>query len=291
MAGALLFDLSTRGTLDLTGKDAARFLHNLSTHDILDLPVGEGREAFLCNAKARVIAYVNIFHRERDGQHVYQIDTPPGQNDVVLKHLDRYLISEDVQFADRTAELAVLHIAGPETANLVASLKLPDVRQWNRLGVGGVDVLCARDKLADVKRDLEQAGAVLQGPEVFEIMRIEAGVPVFGVDVEPDRFAPEVGRTAQAISYTKGCYLGQEPIVMARDRGHINRLLVQLKLSGEVKAGGKVVRDGAEIGQVTSAVTSPRLGSIAMAYLKRGHWEPETPVEVEGMAGVVVKPH
>src|SRR5207249_7728705 len=90
-------------------------------------------------------------------------------------------------------------------------------------------------------------------------------------------FAPEVGRIQQAICYTKGCFLGQEPIVMARDRGHVNRALLGLKLSGgPAPAGTKLFREGKEVGQVTSSVVSPRLGPIALAYLRRGNWEPGT---------------
>src|SRR5437660_1771681 len=93
----------------------------------------------------------------------------------------------------------------------------------------------------------------------------------------------EVGRTKQAICYTKGCFLGQEPIVMARDRGHVNRTLLGIKIQegGPPKFGTLLFRDGVEVGQVTSSVVSYRLGSIALAYLKRGHQEPGTIVELD----------
>ena len=131
------------------------------------------------------------------------------------------------------------------------------------------------------------AGAQPAGLGTYEVLRVEAGVPEFGIDLDDNRLVFEVGRTAQAISYTKGCYLGQEPIVMARDRGHVNRLLLGLKLTGDsaVSPGSKVIRDGQEIGLTTSSVVSPPLGALALAYLRRGHWEAGTAGEVETASG------
>src|SRR5439155_4477699 len=130
---------------------------------------------------------------------------------------------------------------------------------------------------------LTQAGARPAGKEAFEVLRVEAGVPRYGVEMNEERFVVEVGRTPQAISYSKGCYLGQEPIVMARDRGHVNRTLLGLKLNGDPAPHGSLLhRDGKEVGRVTSSVVSPRLGAaVALGYLRRGCWEPGTAVEVE----------
>ena len=132
-----------------------------------------------------------------------------------------------------------------------------------------------------------EAGATPAGREAFETLRVEAGTPAFGLDIDENTFAPEVGRTQQAICYTKGCYLGQEPIVMARDRGQVNRTLLGVKLTGGPAPHGSLVyRDGKEIGRVTSSVQSPRLGTaIGLAYIRRGNQEPGTAVEVEVEGG------
>jgi folate-binding protein YgfZ len=133
-----------------------------------------------------------------------------------------------------------------------------------------------------------QAGARPAGLEAYNVLRIEAGTPVYGPDIDESRLVMEVGRTAQAISYTKGCYLGQEPVVMARDRGHVNRTLMGLRLRERevVPHGTRLLRDDKEAGQVASSVFSPRLGTaIALAYVRRGHQEPGTIVEVETSAG------
>src|SRR5262249_57117461 len=102
---------------------------------------------------------------------------------------------------------------------------------------------------------LRAAGAVPAGPDTHEVLRVEAGTPVYGKDIDDNRLVMEVGRTAQAISYSKGCFLGQEPIVMARDRGHVNRTLLGVTVAGDqvLAPGTRLLHNGAEAGQVTSS--------------------------------------
>ena len=123
------------------------------------------------------------------------------------------------------------------------------------------------------------------GREACEILRIEAGLPRKGADIDENTFAPEVGRIAETICYTKGCYLGQESIVMAHDRGQVNRTLVGVKLRTPVPHDSRLFAGDKEVGRVTSSVFSPRLGTtLGLAYVRRGHQEPGTKMEVE-MAG------
>ena len=305
--GAALFDVSHRGKVELTGPEAARFLHNLCTNDILNLAIGRSCEAFFTTAKARVVVPVVIDHlRFPDGREVFWQETAPGLADRLVKHLDDYLISEQVEITDRTPDYAELHLAGPQAGEVLKALgdELADlaegqvvprtfgtadghVRRSDMLGVAGYDLICPRGEAVAIWHSLVGAGAHPAGLEAYDILRVEAGVPVHGPDMDENRFVVEVGRAARAICYTKGCYLGQEPIVMARDRGQVNRTLLGLKVQGEgtVPHGARVLRDGAEVGQVTSSVVSPRLGAIALAYLRRGHQEPGTAVVVETAAG------
>jgi len=136
---------------------------------------------------------------------------------------------------------------------------------------------------------LVAVGATPAGLRTYETLRIEAGTPVFGPDIDATRFVMEVGNAARAVSYAKGCYLGQEPIVMARDRaGHVNRSFSGLKVleGGPLPAGSKVFRDGQEVGVVTSSVDSPRLGvPVALGYLRWKHQEPGTKMEAETPSG------
>ena len=304
---AALFDESGRGLIELAGADAVTFLHNLCTNDIKALADGGGCEAFLTTHKARVIAHVFVSRLARADRAVLWLDVAPGQAETVLAHLNRYLISEDVELADQSAAWGRMHLCGPfagEVLRRALAWPLPElqelrqaplplagtevhVRRHDALGPTGYDLFCPRDRAGEVRQVLLDAGAAPAGPEAHEVLRVEAGFPAFGADMDADRLVMEVGRTAQAISYTKGCFLGQEPIVMARDRGHVNRTLLGLVIreGGPVPRGAKVFRDEEEVGQVTSSVRSPHLGPIALAYLRRGSQEPGTRVAVEAEDG------
>jgi folate-binding protein YgfZ len=310
--GAALFDLSHRGKLEVTGPEAAVFLHNLLTNDVKNLPYSQGRESFLCNAQARVLASAIVYHLKVFddaaclGSHEsFWLDVDPGLGEKVARHLDRHLISERAEIADRTAAFAHLHLAGPQAPALaeqdgikgLAPRELmqngwgPDTVQFrrnDRLGVPGFDIVCPAGKADWFWGHWLGRGARPAGLRAEDTLRVEAGTRVYGKDVTEANLAPEVGRTAEAISYLKGCYLGQEPIVRLRDLGHVNRVLTGLRVEGNepVPAGARLTRDGKEAGQVTSSVYSPALGSaIAMAYVRRGSDEPGTALEVETSTG------
>ncbi len=157
------------------------------------------------------------------------------------------------------------------------------IRRHSPLGVAGYDIVCLKARAENIWQMLTRCGGKPAGLRTLEVLRVEGGTPRWGIDFNENTFAPEINRTGQAICYTKGCYLGQEPIVMARDRGQINRKLMGLKLStGPVPADSPLFRDGKEAGRVTSSVQSPLLGTgIALAYLRRTSWDPGTTVEVE----------
>ena len=303
---AALFDVSDRGKLELTGDDAPSFLHNLSTNNVNDLPLGGGCEAFFTTHKAKALFRVLIYHVRLNDDHALMVETAPGRAAALFAHLNRYLIAERVELTERSAEYRQFHLVGPKAAALLERVigePLPlleplqhlertlgdsatcHVRRHEPLGVPGFDLVCRPERAELVQELLTAAGAVAGSSAAYETLRIEAGTPLDGVDFDENRFVVEIGRT-NAISYNKGCYLGQEPIVMARDRaGHVNRQLLAVILKdtgGPVPAGSKVWRGETEIGLTTSSTRSPRLGAAsALAYLKRGHQEPGTAVEVE----------
>jgi folate-binding protein YgfZ len=308
---AALFDTSNVAKLVLTGPDAPMFLGNLSTNDTKNLPLGGGCEAYFCDSRAKVKCQAWIYHiRLADARHAMWVETTPGRNTELVQYLDRYLISEQVEVADRTSDFSQMHLAGPKAADVLSTAlgaavpNLPEfahmertfgkdatcsIRRRDQLGLPGYDVVCRTDVADGVKRMLTAAGGVPASAETFETLRIEAGTPVFGKDIDDNRFVMEVGYAARAVSYTKGCFLGQEPIVMARDRaGHVNRAFLGLKVldGGPLPAGTKLFRDGQEVGLVTSSCHSPRLGApVALAYLKWKHQEPGTRMEAETPAG------
>jgi tRNA-modifying protein YgfZ len=301
---AALYDVSDRGKVELSGPDAPSFLHNLCTNDVVNLPLGGGCEAFFTTAKAKVVAHALIYHvRLGGGRDALWLDVAPGQAVRLIQHLDHFLISEQVEFADRTADFAQFHLAGPQAKAVLEKAvgePVPDleplqhmertfgasatchVRRHDPLGFAGYDIVCLRARAAEVRELLTSAGAVPAGPDVYEVLRVEAGTPEYGKDIDENRFAVEVGR-AGAISYSKGCYLGQEPIVMARDRaGHVNRAFRGLKFQGNPpSAGTALFAAGKDVGIVTSAVVSPRLGGIGLGYVRRGQETPGTVLEIE----------
>ncbi len=300
---AAMFDVSARAKIELSGKDTATFLHNLCTNDIKNLAPGAGCEAFLCTAKARVVAPIRVSQVALAERPFFLVDTEPGLAAQVAAHFDHYLISEQVEIADQTGAWAMLHIAGPQAAAVVEKLigqalpglqdehhfcpnesRLLLIRRRRPLSVPGFDVLCHASDRSAVVDELANHGAAPAGEQAYEILRVEAGTPHFGPDIDADRLVMEVGRTAQAINYSKGCFLGQEPIVMARDRGHVNRALMGVRIVGQEapSPGSRLFRGAEEVGQITSSVFSPRLGeAIALAYLRRGHQEPGLELIVE----------
>jgi folate-binding protein YgfZ len=269
------------------------------------LPLGGGCEALLANAKAKVIARFLAFRvRSEGGVEDLWLDLDPGFADKTLKHLDRFLISEQVELADRTAEYAQIYIVGtkaravleqasaeglPELTGLqCAALKFVDARVQLRsnpsLGLPGFDLVCARTHAESVWKSVLAAGAHPAGMQTYHVLRVEAGTPLYGQDIDENNLAMEIGRTEQAISYSKGCFPGQEPIVRARDLGHVNWSFRGLKLAGDSlpAVGTKLLREGKEAGHVTSAVLSPRASQVlALGYVRRGSDAPGTRLELD----------
>jgi folate-binding protein YgfZ len=302
--GAALFDVSHRGKVVADGDDAVKFLQNLCSNDVARVPTGSGCEAFFTNMHAKVVGHALVYRLQKNGGETLWLDTVPGLAEKLVKHLDHYLISEQVELADRTREFAQLHLAGPKAPSVLekvwgekpaglqplqhALVESCHIRRNDPLGVPGYDIVCPAHEAPAVWTKLLQAGAAPAGLRAHELLRVEAGTPVHGKDFDEANIALEVGRTRQAISYAKGCFLGQEPLVRIRDLGHVNRILTGVKTQEDeaLPKGARLYREDKEVGQVTSSVVSPRLGSaLALAYLRRGSQEPGTVVEVETAAG------
>lgn len=298
---AALLDLPGRTHIEITGRDRAKFLHNFCTNDIRNLQAGRGCEAFITNVQGKVLAHVFVFA----DSEAFWIESVPSSAERIIGHLSRYQISEDVTFTDRTAELATLLLAGPQSAAVLRSIGIepPAANLSHATGsLGGVPIgvrrndflklpafsIVAPDAAVATCRDaVLAAGAQAAGAEVLEALRIAAGFPTYGVDLTDANLAQEANRTAEAISFTKGCYLGQEPIARIDAMGHVNQQLRVLKSeSGPVPpAGSELFAADAPtkaIGRVTSSVLSPATGlPIALAYLRRGHDAPGTEVAVQ----------
>jgi folate-binding protein YgfZ len=300
--GAALIDLAGWTQVELGGRDRVKFLHNFCTNDIRALATGSGCEAFITNVQGKVLAHVFIFA----GEQALHLIAVPGCAGPIIKHLSRYQISEDVTLEDRTSERSLLMIAGPLAARSLAAagcdVKSLGDMQFQEVGAQPGDSRVIRNDFLGVpcylvrcnsaeapawQTKLAAAGAVRAGQAAFNALRIEAGFPLYGVDITADNLAQEVGRTAQAISFAKGCYLGQEPIARIDALGHVNQQLRGLRLeAGPVPPAGATIMsvDDAprKIGQTTSAAFSfGAAAPVALGYLKRHFDTPDLEVAVE----------
>jgi folate-binding protein YgfZ len=266
-AGRGVIELANWTSVAVTGADRAAFLHNFCTNDIKRLSTGESCEAFFTNVKGRIIGHGLVTCRENELVVVCE----PDQATPLVAHLDRYVIREDVQLRDDTADRSYLLVGGQtlpahrfETANYVTG--------WyaaQGLSFRLIEVLASN--LQRLNEELSSNG-LIHCDQAFEIVRIEAGIPLFGVDFDDRNFPQEVGRNNDAISFTKGCYLGQETVARIDALGHVNQQLVGARFSGEVvpEKGTQLTHSGKPAGQVTSAIFSLKLqASLALAMVRR----------------------
>jgi folate-binding protein YgfZ len=305
MSPAVFFDTSATAKLRLTGPDAPLFVSNLSTNEIKSLPLGGGCETYFCDHRAKALFQAWVYHiLLPTKEHALWLETTPGRAESFFKHLDRHLISEQVELEDVTAAFAQFHLAGAGAKQVLEKLAGPvpelaefqhmerviagvncSIRRRDPLGMPGYDLVCDAASGEKVRQAVIGAGAEVGSPELYEQLRINAGTPVYGPDIDENRFVMEVGNVARAVSYSKGCFLGQEPIVMSRDRGagHAPRAFVRLTLDGEaVPVGAKILAGDEEAGAVTSATRG-----VALGYVRWKHREPGTVLSVDGRSAVV----
>ena len=296
---AAVIDVSDRAQIEMRGKDARAFLHNFCTNDIKGLAAGNGCEAFVTNVKGRILAHVFVF----TGDTSVWIEAGPGEEAKLLTHLDRFLFSEDVQMRGRTDEYGELLLTGPASAERLSLLGVSAhaleplqhawyprdgvglfVRRADLLGHCGFLLSAERGNLIALWRELVSAGIRPCGAEAFHACRIEAGFPLYGLDLSEDSLAQEAARTERAISFTKGCYLGQEPIARIDALGHVNRQLCRMRLDATTapEAGDVVLADDQQqVGAITSSARVPgEPHSVALAYLRTGCSKPGTPLMV-----------
>jgi tRNA-modifying protein YgfZ len=295
MQGAGMVDFSSRTQIEFVGADRATFLHNLCTNVVRDLPVGKGSEAFILNVKGHIAGHVYLFVCPNS----IVLETMPDQSEKLLAHFDRYLIREDVQLVDRSTAWAEFYLAGSQIGALLSHLGLQPPQErlahvagqlsgcqvWLRkvdlTGPSGFLMACPREFLTQIQEALIDAGAIPCGDEAFQAARIEMGTPLFGRDINEENLPQEIDRNRSTISFTKGCYLGQETVARIDALGHVNRLLRGVKFLSDaaIPLAETVLHSGATagsdapgktVGRITSACWSPRLNApLALALVHR----------------------
>jgi folate-binding protein YgfZ len=298
-----VIDLSYLGVLEISGGEGAQFLHGLVTNDIKGMKPGEGmRAAFLTgHGKVRALCRVLALAQGR-----YLVINDPNTHEKVLKYVQPFSYAGDFKVEDVTDRHRIVSVHGPGalpvlkevsfepvpvlpshgwTTTIIAGHNVMIVRSM-ATGEQGYDICVSGGGLKDVWDFVILKGAFHSiapfGHRALDSLRIEAGVPVYDVDVTESNMMLETG-LADAVSFTKGCYTGQEAVAMATYRGHVSKRLSGLAVAGSTvpSPGEGVWKGGKEIGQITSSLRSPTLGSIiALAYLKHGYYESGTTVEI-----------
>ncbi len=299
---AAWFDLSRRGKIFMVGEDRARLLHAMTTNHIQQLTPGEGCYAFFLNAQGRILADVNVLCLEDR----LLLDTEPEVGKFIYRHLDKYIIADDVTLEDASDRLSALAVEGPEASSLLDTLEAPRpetpfssvlwgsciVARLSFTGAPGFRIFVPASEKQSLTDRLNAAGAPTASEDEARTVRLEHGRPRYGEDIF-ETTLPQETQQGSALHFNKGCYLGQEIVERIRSRGHVNRLLASLEIEGNQAPGPgtRVLAAGKEVGKITSAAFSPALSAlIALAYISAPFVRADAELSVEGQPARVRTP-
>jgi folate-binding protein YgfZ len=294
-----LIDLSSRGRIEIGGTEAVLFLNGLITNDVKTLAENSWMAAAFPNVQGRMLAHARVL---RLGDR-FLFDTEAVTREQIIKTLGRFTLAGDFSVKDITAETALLSIQGKRSSEIVRAVLGDDAAAVGRGQIvnadwkddhvrvirathtaeDGFDLFTSAAASHSLWDALSRAGASPVGFDALEILRIEAGSPRYGVDVDETKVVLETGLD-DAVSFTKGCYVGQEIIARIHFRGHVAKRLagIMLDTEGELRAGDKVRNaEGKEVGWITSAARSPHLNrTIALGYVKYDYLQEGTGLRI-----------
>jgi folate-binding protein YgfZ len=310
-ASAGIFDMSFRSRLCLTGADRVRFLHGQVTNDVKRLNAGEGCYAALVTAKGKMLSDFNILCLADE----LLLDFEPGLTETVSQRLEKHLVADHVQVVNVASAYGLLSVQGPKAdaavrglgvfpeipAKVCAFAKFVDptlgelyLVNQPRLGSKGFDLFAPTASLGAIADKwiaaVKSVGGRACGWQAFDLARIEAGIPRFGVDMDETNIPLECGIEDRTISYSKGCYIGQEVINRIHSVGHVTKELRGLQLTNDLKQlpvkGDKLIHDHKEVGYVTSAARSVALqANLALGYVRREANQPGTELTLHTAGG------
>jgi folate-binding protein YgfZ len=279
-AGMLVRD--ERRLLACRGPDAVTYVHDQLTNDVEGLEPGTGCYAALLDRKARMQADLRVLRIAADE---LLLDCDETGREALGAHLGRYRVGRDVEFENLAESHVVLSVIGPAAASATAAGPLAPEHAHREATVGGrparaVATDLGSEDLAAIEAALAEGGVERVDAVAAEIARVESGRPRFGREMTTETIPQEAGINERAVSFSKGCYIGQETVARLHYRGKPNRHLRGLRLSDQAPAGAAVRLGDRELGRIGTAVLSPALGPIALAVLRR-EAEPGTTVEID----------
>lgn len=267
----------------LSGKDTVSFLHRMSTQEVSRLGPGASAYAAFLEVKGHLVSDALLAFREGEVLLAASAEAGPA----LRAHLAKYLLASQVLIEDRSAGWRCLPVLGPaglaragEAFPAAAAVKDP------RRGAPAIDLVLPAGEAEPARAALLAGGAADLGAGDLEALRLLAGLPRFGADMDGSRLAVEAAIAGPAVSFEKGCYLGQEVVLRATFRGQVQRGLVQLELPPGAGPGAKLRAGEAEAGWVTSCADTPE-GRVGLGYLKRAWWAPGTRLATDGGEAVV----
>jgi len=297
--GAGLIDISERGRIRVSGSEAVMFLNGLITNDMKTLVKHRWMPAAFPTVQGRLIGAVRVI---RAAEPLFLIDTDAASREGVLKTISRFTMAGDFYVTDVTAQTSMFTVQGKQAAaisekvlraglydlpryfvvDIVWQNSMVTILRSTHTGEDGFDIIVEADKAAELRQALEQAGAHPVSEETREILRVEAGIARFGRDMDETNVVTETN-LEDAVSFTKGCYVGQEIIVRIKHRGHVAKKLTGLRFETErqIEPGAILKADGKEIGRVTSTAVSPKVGSIGLGYVRYEYLDAGTKVFVD----------
>ena len=292
--GCGLLDRSERGKLALTGPGAKEFLAGQVTNDTVGLVGGSGCYAAFLTPKGKMLGDLRILAVEEHEPEIL-LDTERATLQALFDMIRRFKIGYEVELHKRTVQRGLLSLVGPTARAIAGAGELPAVEHAHRPGAiaghavrliatdVGVDVLCDADDTEAVRAALLDAGASAVSEAATEILRVEHGRPRYGAELDDGTIPQEAGLNDRAVSFTKGCYVGQETVARLFYRGKPNRHLRGLLLSEPAPSGAELRLGERVVGHLASSLVSPVFGPIALALVRREAAIGDT-VEVEGGA-------
>jgi tRNA-modifying protein YgfZ len=283
---AAYLDLSSRGRIFATGEDRLRLLHAMTTNQVKELQPGQGCYAFFLNPQGRILADANLFILPDR----ILIDVEPEVRESLYQHLDKFIIADDVTLEDASESLTAAGVEGPRAEEELAAMGAPIpeapyshldwdgriVARVNATGEPGFRIFGW--KLTHTPAEAESV----------RVVRLEHAKPRYGEDIF-ETTLPQETQQKHALNFNKGCYIGQEIVERIHSRGHVNRLLVGIRIDAAEPppSGAKLSADGAEVGEITSAAFSPALRKVvALGYVRAQYAAPNTALKAGDSAAI-----